>query len=185
MGESFSQISQISLTGTLEDSHLVHLSEMITSKAQLRSLGIIGLGLKKEVVDTALHNHRTIEDAAYNVVSTWSLQWTHRSEAFTNLIASLRKCQMNQLANELQQIKSQASSETLTTETESCSPTTLGAAVPEASTSGEPAVTYHDFGFSDPNSADEQASPGLCRRKKTKREPAVDIGKKGRIRDSS
>ena len=158
---------------------------MITSKAQLRHLGIIGLGLKKEVVDTALYNHRTnIEDAAYNVVTTWSLQWRHRSEAFTNLIASLRKCQMNQLANELQQTKSQASSETLTTETESCSLTTLGAAFPAASSSREPAVTYHDFGFSDPNSADEQASAGLCRRLMIlfcprchrRREPAVDTG---------
>ena len=73
-----STIKLFSLTGTLEDSHLVCLSQMITSVAQLCSLGIIGLGLKKEVVETALHNHRTIEDAAYNAVSTWSLQWQHR-----------------------------------------------------------------------------------------------------------
>ena len=199
MGQSFSQIQifklnignslscpieLFSLAGTLEDSHLVHLSQMITSKAQLRHLGIIGLKLKKEVVETALHNHRTIGDAAYNVVSMWTLQWQHRSEAFTNLIASLRKCQMNQLANELQQTKSQASSEALTTETESCSPATLGGAFPEASSSREPLVPYHDFGFSYPNSADDQASPGLCHSLMTlicprchrRREPAVDTG---------
>ena len=94
--------SSVFFQGTLEDGHVVLLSQKITSGEQLRLLGINALGLKSAVVETALYDHRTsIREATYQVVSTWLKQQENASEAYTNLITSLQRCQMNQLANEL------------------------------------------------------------------------------------
>ena len=97
-----SYLIEVFFEGTLEDGHLVLLSQKITSGEQLRLLGINTLGLKSAVVETALYDHRTsIQEATYKVVSTWRNQQENSSEAFSKLITSLQRCQMNQLANEL------------------------------------------------------------------------------------
>ena len=59
------------IVDTLEDSHVLHLSQRITSEQHLRDLGTRALGVKQHIIDTALFNYRTcIQDAAYNVLST-------------------------------------------------------------------------------------------------------------------
>ena len=88
---------------TLEDSHILKLSQYITSEQVLRELGTNGLGVPERTIDTALYNHRTsINDAAHDVLSTWRKQYQSSQEAYRNLQAGLKRAQMKDLAAKLQ-----------------------------------------------------------------------------------
>ena len=88
---------------TLEDSHIMKLSQYITSEQDLRELGTNGLGVPERTIDTALTNYRTsINDAAYNILSTWRKQYQSSQEAYRNLQAGLKRARMNDLAAKLQ-----------------------------------------------------------------------------------
>ena len=53
-------------------------------------------------IQSELYNHKeSIQDAAYAVISDWVKQYQHASEAYVNILASLEKCKMNQLASQL------------------------------------------------------------------------------------
>ena len=56
---------------TLEDSHVLNLSQRITSEQELRDLGTKALKVPEHIINTALYNHRTsINDAAHDVLYT-------------------------------------------------------------------------------------------------------------------
>ena len=92
-----------SVSGGLEDTHVLELSKRITNEQELKDLGIKALKLPKYIIQAALYNHRTsIQDAAHSVLSTWLKDQPSRKDAYRNLITGLQKAQMNQLAAELQ-----------------------------------------------------------------------------------
>ena len=87
------------IVDTLEDSHVLNLSQRITSEQDLRIFGTNGLRVPEHVIDTALYNYRTcIQDAAHSVLSMWLKQQPNRQEAYMNLQAGLKRAQMNELA---------------------------------------------------------------------------------------
>ena len=85
---------------TLEDSHILKLSQYITSEQDLRELGTNALGVPERIIDTALHNHRnsSINGAAYNILSIWRKQYESSEKAFMDLQAGLRRAEKNELA---------------------------------------------------------------------------------------
>ena len=90
------------ISDTLEDSHILNLSQRITSEQDLRELGIRVLGLQEHITNTALYNHRTsIQDAAHDVLSTWRKQYQSSQEAYMDLKTGLKRAQMHQLAAQL------------------------------------------------------------------------------------
>ena len=90
------------IVDTLEDSHVLNLSQRITSEHQLRDLGSRALGVRQHIIGTALFNDRTcIQDAAYNVLSTWLKGQPSRQEAFMSMQTGLKRARMNQLAADL------------------------------------------------------------------------------------
>ena len=66
-------------------------------------LGMDGLGLRQRVIDAALYNKKDIQSATREDLSTWFKGQNNRREAFLNLHAGLRKCEMNHLAFDLKQ----------------------------------------------------------------------------------
>ena len=85
---------------TLEDSHILKLSQYITSEQDLRELGTNALGVPERIIDAALHNHRnsSINDAAYNILYTWREQYESNQKAFMDLQAGLKRAEKNELA---------------------------------------------------------------------------------------
>ena len=87
----------------LSDVHLVELSGLITTPTELTRLGVEGLKLPESKVQSAItHNPGSIRRAAYFVLSTWHKMYKDPVEAFNDLVAALKKCDMNQLASQLQ-----------------------------------------------------------------------------------
>ena len=89
--------------GSLEDSHILHLSKRITSDEQLLTLGVNGLELPDFKIKSALHDNKHIQSAAHEVLSTWRIQYESSYDAFQKLVVALVKAEMNQLAAELQE----------------------------------------------------------------------------------
>ena len=94
----------ICISAELEDSHILELSRRITNKQELMNLGIKGLNLPRHTIRSALYKNKDcIQDAAHAVISDWALQYETKSMAYVDIIASLQKCKMNQLASEVRQ----------------------------------------------------------------------------------
>ena len=92
------------LLALLTISHILDLSQRITSQNDYLDLGVTVLQLPDYQVDSIWTNHKpSVNLAARELLQTWVKNQTNEHEAYTNLIASLRRCQMNQLAAELQQ----------------------------------------------------------------------------------
>ena len=69
------------------------------------NLGINGLKLRKNIIEAALYRHpKDIQDAAHDVLSEWVKRQENMVDAYGSLLASLKHCQMNQLANDLRQL---------------------------------------------------------------------------------
>ena len=66
-------------------------------------LGTKVLELPDFVIKTALYDMKDIQPATHKILSTWLKQQANRKEAYVNILAGLRKCEMNQHAIELQQ----------------------------------------------------------------------------------
>ena len=94
----------ICISAELEESHILELSRRITNKHELMNLGIKGLNLPRHTIQSAVYNNKDcIQDAAHAVISDWALQHKTKSLAYVDIIASLQKCKMNQLASEMRQ----------------------------------------------------------------------------------
>ena len=92
----------ICILAELEDSHILELSKRISNKQELMNLGIKGLNLPRHTIQLAVYNNKDcIQDAAHAVLSEWALQHKTKSLAYVDIIASLQKCKMNQLASEM------------------------------------------------------------------------------------
>ena len=90
------------VTEPLNDRHLLKLSGLITSPTDLRKLGIEGLKLSANKIQSALTNNPgDIQEAALSVLSDWKKSYLDRSAAFRDLVTALRKCGMNQLVSKL------------------------------------------------------------------------------------
>ena len=88
--------------GSLEDSHILELADRITDEHELMQLGVKVLKLPEYKIRQASSNNNSIHSAAHDVLSIWFKQQTNRHKAYTSLITSLRRCQMNQLAAQLE-----------------------------------------------------------------------------------
>ena len=88
----------------LEDSHILALSTRITNLQELMNLGINGLNLPRHIIQSAVYNSKdSIHDATIDVLSSWVKQQANMSEAYVNILASLEKCKMTQLATQLRE----------------------------------------------------------------------------------
>ena len=91
-----------SVSGSLTDAHILKLSKRITDKSELMELGIKVLGLPDFLIKTALYDNREkMQPATHEILSRWLKQQNSRREAYINLHAGLKKCEMSQLAAEL------------------------------------------------------------------------------------
>ena len=60
------------------------------------------LKLPDYIVKTALYNHRTsVNEAAYDLLSTWMKQHENREVAYTRILVGLERCGMDELAAQL------------------------------------------------------------------------------------
>ena len=69
-------------SGSLTDKHVLELSKRITRESELMDLGIKVLELPDYVTKTALFNKKEIQDATYDVLSTWLKEQKNRQEAY-------------------------------------------------------------------------------------------------------
>ena len=86
------------VSGTLTDTHILNLSERITSERKLMNLGIKVLGYQKYVIEGALANKKEIQMVAHDVLSQWLKKQKNRQEAYRNLYTALRKNNMKEMA---------------------------------------------------------------------------------------
>ena len=89
--------------GSLEDANIWNLAKVISSKQQLRDLGLNILKVPAKTIDSALHNEREIENAANKVLQTWYQNQRNRQEAYKNLYTALLNNGWKLLAGELRQ----------------------------------------------------------------------------------
>ena len=89
--------------GTLQDAHIWSLAKLITSKQQLRDLALNILKLPANIVDSALHDEKEIQNAAQKVLQTWYQGQNNRQEAYRKLYTALYNNGWRLLAGELQQ----------------------------------------------------------------------------------
>ena len=85
------------------DSAVLDLSKRITSEAELVDLGVSVLKLPEYTIDAALYDKKEIQSAAHKVLRTWMKQQTDGREAYRILYASLKRCDMKELAAVLRQ----------------------------------------------------------------------------------
>ena len=79
---------------------MMDLAHRIKTEKDLGDLRIRALGVAEEVI------HKCIQEAAYNVLSTWmKTQSGRRKEAYINLLIGLEKAQMNELAADLKKLR--------------------------------------------------------------------------------
>ena len=89
-------------SGTLTDALIVELSDRISNKDKLRKFGITVLKIPENTIESAVTNNpRSIQSAAYDVLSLWQKQQTNRQEAFSSLQAALGGSELDDLANSL------------------------------------------------------------------------------------
>ena len=87
----------------MEDTHLLEIAQKITSKSELRHLGLNILKVPANKIDSALTNERDIEEAALVVLKTWYHNQESRQEAYRNLYTELVNNRRQLWANELKQ----------------------------------------------------------------------------------
>ena len=88
---------------------MLEASKWFTNEGEVKELGIKVLKLPKDVVRTAIYNHRhNINDASFDVLSTWRKQQAMEQEAFTHLYTQLKKNKMNELAAQLEKLANES-----------------------------------------------------------------------------
>ena len=89
-------------SGTLTDALIVELSDRISNKDKLRTFGINVLKIPEHTIESAVTNNpRSIQSAAYDVLSLWGKQQNNRQEAFSSLQAALGGSGLDDLADSL------------------------------------------------------------------------------------
>ena len=69
-----------------------NLARHIVSASDLRDLGIMGLGVRQYVIDTALRDSTgDVTKAALRVIRAWSSEYTDKEQAYRVLRESLRR----------------------------------------------------------------------------------------------
>ena len=79
------------------------MAQRITDESQLRHLGLNILKLSTAKVDSALHDKKYIQDAAYKVLQTWYVDQESRQEAYRTLYIELLNNGRQLWATELKQ----------------------------------------------------------------------------------
>ena len=79
------------------DEDLVDLSNSITKPKILRTLAVIGLKMRRKIVDTHLQNEADINDAAYGVLNEWMNSQVNEAEAYTNICKALADAHLDHL----------------------------------------------------------------------------------------
>ena len=86
----------------LEDRHVLTLSRELTKVSELRHLGLNGLKLEGNTIDTILNNNeRDIGEAAYKILQEWCQRQKNEHKAYTKLLKALTKCGFDKMATEL------------------------------------------------------------------------------------
>ena len=82
---------------------ILNLSRKITEKAELRILGIRGLGMKTEQIERHLEDNKgDIASAVFKVLNEWQTTHHDPESAYETLRKCLRKCN---LSNYMQVLK--------------------------------------------------------------------------------
>ena len=86
----------------LTSSKLFRLSGHITNAYDLRSLGIDGLRVEANKVDTLIHNHpNDISSAAYDLLRDWSKTQPNKIIALERMLEALQRVKMSSLITEI------------------------------------------------------------------------------------
>ena len=73
-----------------------HLARHIVSEFDLLDLGVIGLNVTEDIIDTALRDSKgDVTEAALLVIRNWSSKYTDKEHAYRGLRESLRKNRKN------------------------------------------------------------------------------------------
>ena len=72
-------------TGTLEDAHILELSEKITCDTDLMELGVKVLKLPECKIESAIFDKKEIQPAAHKVLRSWLRKQSDRHEAYNTL----------------------------------------------------------------------------------------------------
>ena len=90
------------------------VSTWVTDEATLKDLGLNVLKVEDNIIQTALHSHRTsITDAAHNVLSKWQVKHETLKKAYRSLYTGLTRCGMNQWATKLQDLAGKSEATTI------------------------------------------------------------------------
>ncbi len=89
----------------LTDILMVELSKHICNYTELLNLGVEVLELSSNQVDSAYHDFRKINEAAFHLLRTWDKQQSSPQEAFFKLDTKFRERNMNQLTQCLNKCK--------------------------------------------------------------------------------
>ena len=93
---------RISISAALSDRHLLMLSRKITKVSDLRYIGLKGLKLKGNTIDTILNNNeKDTGEAAYKILQEWYQHQKNKHKAYTKLLKALQKCDFDMIATEL------------------------------------------------------------------------------------
>ena len=79
-----------------------NLALCVATDADLRDLGTYGFEVKERVIDAAIRNHKTISDAATEVIKQWVREKEDKEKAYEDLVAILRKIKRGSWINELE-----------------------------------------------------------------------------------
>ena len=69
---------------------LIKLSAEITTPAEARTLGTVGLGVRSSVVNTCLTDNTSINEAAFKILDHWFQNQEDPVKAYQKLCAVLR-----------------------------------------------------------------------------------------------
>ena len=92
----------VDASGTLSDALIVELSDRISTTEKLKKLCITVLELPRYTFESAVTNNpRSIQSAAYDVLSLWEKQQNNRKEAYSKLQAALGDSELSNLVDSL------------------------------------------------------------------------------------
>ena len=81
----------------------LNLAACIGSEEDLRDLGTLGFEVPPGIIDSVLHNQRTIiKAAAAEVIKQWAREQEDKEKAYEDLVGILKKIGRNAWVNELE-----------------------------------------------------------------------------------
>ena len=93
------------ISAELTDKHVLIFSWQFTKVSDLRHLGLMGLKLKANIIDTIVNsNKKYTDEGAYKILQKLCKGQENKQEAYTKLSKALKKCGFVSTATELEKL---------------------------------------------------------------------------------